>query len=329
MKVMVTGADGLLGSNVVRVLIGQGYETGAFVQRGKPTPTLEGLPLRIHEGDLLDPGSLVRAFKGYEAVIHAAASTSVWPSRSSAVWDVNVTGTAHVIDAVTAAQVDRLVCVGTANSFTPGTKDHPGDETTGFGCASYKLDYIDSKYAALQLIRGKVAKEQLPALVIHPTYMIGPFDSTPSSGLMLLRLMQGRIPGYTSGGKSWTHVRDVAVAIVNSLRMGRIGESYITGNWNLSYREFFELVADTLGTSPPRHHIPRPVALFGGLVASSAAKITHKPPMLSYHMAKVGVDGHYYDSSKARKELEMPKTPLEHAITECVRWLVDNGKADR
>ncbi len=326
MKVIVTGADGLLGSNVVRVLLEYGYKVGAFLQRGKPTPTLDGLPIDRHEGDLLDYSSLVQAFSGYAAVIHVAANTRVWPSRSQIVWDVNVTGTINVLDAVEQVQADRLICIGTANSFTPGTKVSPGDETTGFGCKKYGLDYIDSKYEALTIIRQRVRDRKVPALVIHPTFMIGPYDSTPSSGVMLLRLLQGRIPGYTDGGKSWTHVRDVATAVVNGLTMGVIGESYITGNWNLTYKEFFDLASHTLGVQPPKRHVPLPLALLAGAAASAQAVITRKPPLLSYHMAKVGVDGHYYDSEKARRVLALPKTGMDVAVRECVDWLIANGK---
>lgn len=329
MKVMVTGADGLLGSNAVRVLLNRGHEIGVFLQRGKPTPTLDGLPLERHEGDLLDLESVTKAFAGYEAIVHIAANTSVWPSRSQLSWDVNFTGTAHVVEAVKRVQADRLICIGTANSFTPGTKEHPGDEETGFGCKKYGLDYIDSKYGALQLIRKSVKEDSLPALVLHPTFMIGPYDSTPSSGVMLIRLLQGKIPGYTDGGKSWTHVGDVAEAIANSLVMGSIGESYITGNWNLSYKEFFELAARELGVSPPKHYIPKPVALLGGMVASTISSISGKPPLLSYRMARVGVDGHYYNSDKARRVLQLPKTSMETAVTECMEWLLRNGKVER
>lgn len=82
MKVIVTGADGLLGSNLVRLLIESDYEVGAFVEKGKKTPTLDNLDLKIHYGDILDVDTLNEAFEGYDSVIHAAASTSVWPSRS-------------------------------------------------------------------------------------------------------------------------------------------------------------------------------------------------------------------------------------------------------
>ncbi len=325
---MVTGADGLLGSNTVRSLLERGYDVGVFTQRGKRTPTLEGLPLKHYEGDLLDRASLIKAFSGYEVIIHIAANTSVWPSRSKASWAVNLTGTEHVLDAAEYVQANRVICIGTANSFTPGTKENPGDETTAFGCEKYHLDYIDSKYAALQLIRQRVAERQLPAIVIHPTFMIGPYDSTPSSGVMIIRLLQGKIPGYTNGGKSWTHVKDVAEAIANSVTMGEVGESYITGNWNLTYKEFFDIAAKELGVAPPNRFIANPIALLGGMAASGLSLITHKPPLLSYHMARVGIDGHYYNSEKAHKVLHMPKTPIEIAVRECMDWLIKNGKVN-
>jgi dihydroflavonol-4-reductase len=328
MKVLVTGSDGLLGSNIVRCLLDYGYNVRAFCQQGKPTPTLDGLPIERTYGDILDAESLAKAVKGCSIIIHAAANTSVWPSRSLKVRDVNLQGTQNAIQAAIRFQVDRFVYIGTANSFSPGTKEAPGDETTPFICGKYHLDYIDSKYAARQIVLKAIEELNLPALTINPTFMIGPYDSTPSSGMMLIKLYQGRIPGYTSGGKCWTHARDVAVAVVNSLTKGRIGESYIAGNENLDYGEFFQLAAKTIGVAPPRFKMATPLVKATGALASLTAAITGKPPLLSYAMARVGCDGHYYDPTKARTQLDLPATPLEQAVRESFEWLSTNGYVD-
>lgn len=325
MRVAVTGADGLLGSNVVRLLVEAGHSVVAFIQTGKRTPTLDGLPVEIRFGDLLEAESLKRAFDACQAVIHIAANTSVWPARSSRVRTVNITGTENVLLALHAVQVDRYVHVGTATSFTPGTKEHPGDETTPFGCARYGLDYIDSKRQAMDLVLHHHRQSGLPAVLVHPTYMIGPYDSTPSSGTMLIRLYQGKIPGYTNGGKSWSPVRDTATAIVQALKLGGAGESYIAGGYNLSYKEFFDLAAETLGVRPITLHIPDALALATGAVASLASAVTHHPPLLSYRMARVGLDGHYYSSEKATRVLQMPHSDLAGAIRDCMAWLKENG----
>lgn len=325
MRVLVTGSDGLLGSNIVRCLLDYGYTVRAFIQQGKSTPTLDDLPIERVYGDILDSGSCDKAAKGVATIIHAAANTSVWPSRSRIVREVNLKGTQNAVQAAVRAQVDRFVYIGTANSFSPGTKEKPGDETTPFICGKYQLDYIDSKYEAQQAVLQAVENLNLPALTINPTFMIGPFDSTPSSGMMLIKLRQGKIPGYTSGGKCWIHARDVAVAVVNSLTKGRLGESYIAGNENLDYGEFFQLAARTLGVQPPRFKMSAPLVKTTGAFGSFTAAITGRPPLLSYAMARIGCDGHYYDSTKAHEQLDMPATPLEQAVLESYEWLAAHG----
>lgn len=331
MHVTVTGADGLLGSNIVRLLLAQDHTVRVLVQEHRKTITLDGLAIERFTGDILDTESLSRAFKGTRAVIHAAASTAVWPSRSAVVRRVNIDGTANVLKAAEEAGAERFVYIGTANSFSPGTKEHPGDESTPYICGKYGLDYMDSKYEALKLVLDAAAGRGFPALTVNPTFMIGPWDATPSSGTMLLKLAAGKVPGYTSGGKCWVHARDVAAAAVNALTIGRIGESYIAGNENLDYGEFFRLAAGVIGVAPPRLKMATPLVLATGALGSLGAAITGKPPLLSYTMAKIGCDGHYYDPSKARRELAMPSTPLETAVDECFRWLKDNGytEADR
>lgn len=237
---------------------------------------------------------------------------------------INIEGTINAIAAAERAQLDRFVYIGTANSFGPGTIEHPGNESTAYSSAAYGLDYIDSKYEAQRLVLESVRTRGLPAITVNPTFMIGPYDSTPSSGTMLIRLYQRRVLGYTSGGKCWSHVHDVATAVANACSMGRIGESYIAGNHNMSYGDFFEMASSVMGVKPPTTYIPRPFALFVGMMQSAGATITGKPPLLSYTAAKIGCDQFYYDSSKARDELAMPSTPLEQAVSESFDWLKAN-----
>jgi len=326
MKILITGADGLLGSNLVRVLLERGHTVRALIQAGRPQLTLDGLPIERCIGDILLPETLAPAFEGMEAVIHAAASTSVWPARSEKMRRVVIEGTRNMIDAALNSGISRMICVGTSNSFSPGsTKENPGREGTPYICGHYGMDYMDSKYEAQKLLLEAHEEKGLPVLIVNPTFMIGPYDSTPSSGTMLIRLYMGEIPGYTSGGKNWVHVRDVATAMANGLTMGVPGECYIVGNKNLSYGEFFRKAAAVLGVAAPRLNMPRPLVLATGAIGSLTASITGKPPLLSFPMARVACDGHYYDVSKAREHLAMPATPLETAVEESFNWLRDNG----
>lgn len=325
MKILVTGADGLLGSNLVRELLSRGHEIRAFIQPGRQQVTLEGLTIEKFAGNLLDEEEVIKSAEDCDAVIHCAASTAVWPNRSAIINKVNIDGTKNIIQAVYKNKVQRLIYVGTANSFGFGSKENPGVEGNPYKSATYGLDYMDSKYKAMQLVLEEVKKNSLPALVVNPTFMFGPYDSTPSSGAMIIALYKGKVPGYTKGGRNYLCAKDAAVAIANGLTHGLIGECYILGNENLSYKDIFTKIASTIGVKPPSLAIPSGFAKLYGHIGSFVGKITSKAPAVSYPLSRIASDEHYYSPAKARKVLGLPQTPVETGIRESFEWLKGNG----
>lgn len=325
MKILVTGADGLLGSNLVRELLTRGHSIRALVQPGRQQKTLEGLSIEKFPGDLLQADQVIKAAEGCDAVIHCAASTSVWPIRSEIVNKVNIDGTKNIIQAVKQNKVQRMVYVGTANSFGFGSKENPGVEGNSYKSAGYGLDYMDSKYKAQQVILKEVKENSLPAVIVNPTFMFGPYDSAPSSGAMIVALYKGKVPGYTSGGRNYLCAKDAAVAIANALTKGRIGECYILGNQNMSYKEAFGKIAATIGVKPPSIAIPAVFAKLYGRIGSLIGNISGKAPAISFPLSRIACDEHYFSPAKAVKELELPQTPIETGIKECFEWLKENG----
>lgn len=325
MKIFVTGADGLLGSNLVRELLSRGHAVRAFVQPGRQQKTLEGLSIERFEGNLLNEQEVTAGAAGCDAIIHCAASTAVWPVRSEIINKVNIDGTKNIIQAVYKNNIQRLVYVGTANSFGFGTKETPGIEGNPYKSATYGLDYMDSKYKAMLVVLEEVQKNSLPAIVVNPTFMFGPYDSTPSSGAMIAALYKGKVPGYTTGGRNYLCAKDAAVAIANALTQGRIGECYILGNQNLSYKEIFTTIASTIGVKAPSLAIPSVFAKLYGRIGSLMGNLTGKAPAISYPLARISGDEHYYNPGKARKELGLPQTPVETGIKESFEWLKENG----
>ena len=235
-------------------------------------------------------------------------------------WATNLAGTEAVLREARRADVSRLVYVGTANVFGFGTRQNPGDETRPYAGQHYGLDYMDSKRAATDLVLRAVAQEQLPAVLVHPTFMLGPQDAKPTSNALLLEIYGQRLPGYPPGGKNYVHVRDVAVATVNALSQGLVGESYILGNENLSYQAAFQLMARVLQVPPPRWPLPAGLALLYGEICDVKARLTGQPAQLNAAMAAVANDGHYFSVQKARTELALPQTPIEQAVAEAMVW---------
>lgn len=323
-RVFLTGADGMLGSSICRELLSQGYLVKAMVLN-RLSEVLSGLAIELVEGNILDIEFLEKEMTNCDYVINAAALTTLWPKQSEKVMSVNFEGTKNVMEIAEKLEMKRMVHIGTANSFGHGSKEEPGDETTSFTFGKYDLDYIKSKYLAQQMLLEKHAQDGFPVIIVNPTYMIGPFDSGPSSGKMIIELLKDKIPGYSSGGKNFISSLDVATSVVNALKLGRLGECYIAGNENLDYKEFFKKVCSVKKKKFKLIKIPSVLVLGLGFFNSAVARLIRKAPKLSYTMVRMGVVNQHYSSKKAQQELKLPQSPIENGIEQCVEWFESNG----
>ncbi|MCB0840071.1 MAG: NAD-dependent epimerase/dehydratase family protein [Bacteroidetes bacterium] len=324
--VFVTGADGLLGSNVVRELLKQGYKVRAMVQKGRKAKTIRNLEnVEIVYGDLLEPIKLVGLMKECDMVIHIAAFTASWPSRSRKFFKVNVEGTRNMIDAALYRNIERFVYISSSNTqgFTR-SKKHPGNETTPWQ-GDQGMDYALSKKEAHLMVDKAVEENGLPATIICPGFMFGPYDSGPTSGQLLIKAWHQSIKFATKGGKNFVAARDVATATVNALKEDTIGETFICGNANLTFKELFQMIEDVTGIPQPHTVVPAFLVNIAGFFMDLISKVTHKQPMLSLPMAKNASERMYYGASKAVKKLNMPQTDLRTAIRETYQWFGKNG----
>jgi dihydroflavonol-4-reductase len=320
MKIFVTGADGLLGNNLVRILLDKGYEVKVFIQSGKDVGYLKGLNIEVSYGDLLHYDELSNAMRGADVVINAAAVTDTWPNQGKLYWKVNVDGVRNVIKAVKDLEIKRLIHVGTANSFGPGDAANPGTELNEFTGEKYKLDYITSKYKAQELILKEVEENNLPALIVNPTFMIGAYDVKPSSGRMIISVIEGKVPGYSPGGRNFVYVKDVANAIANAVVKGNIGSCYLAAGVNHTYKDMFAKIAGIFNVKAPTLAIPGFAVLVYGRILSIIGNITKKEQVISYPLALISNEFHYYSNQKAVDELDMPQTDITFAINEAVDW---------
>lgn len=314
----------MLGSNIVKELLSRQHEVSVFVLPNSPVLFPE-LPLERITGNILELASLKAAAEGKDAMIHVAALTDVWPYRSEIVRRVNIEGTKNVAAATLHAGLKRLVAIGSASSCGIGTKENPGTEETTFVSHKYGLDYIDSKKAAQDYLLQAAKEEALPVLMVNPTFMFGPYDSKPGAGQMIAAIHKGKVPGYTSGGRNYISAKDVAVAAVNGLTMGRTGEAYIAGNENLDYSEAFQKIGEVIGAKAPSWKIPPVLTKTIGWASAAVANLLGTTPTISYPMAVISSDHHYFSSAKAIKELGLPQTDIKIAIKECFDWMKANG----
>jgi dihydroflavonol-4-reductase len=325
-KIFLTGTSGLLGNNTALELLKRGHQVKGLFRHESEAALLERHEhFELFFGDITDRDRMIEGVKGCDAVIHTAADTSQWPDRSPAFVATNVEGTRNLVEAAKLAGVRRGVFVSTANSLGFGSRENPGDENTPPNFEQYGIGYMETKYEAQQIVLREARENDCPFLVVNPTFMIGPRDFKPSSGQMVIAVAKGKVPGYPCGGKNLVYVGDVAAAIANALELGRAGECYLLGHANLSYREIFTKIAEVVGTKPPGLAIPKWATLAFGMVGTISGKLFGITPKVSYKMARVSCDGHYFTARKAVEELNMPQTPIETAIEECYEWFKAHG----
>ncbi|HKK63675.1 MAG TPA: NAD-dependent epimerase/dehydratase family protein [Bacteroidales bacterium] len=327
-RVLVTGADGMLGNNIVRELVARGHEVSCFIEASHDGKYLKSLPVSIYKGNLMDEKTLASAFDSVDYVVHTAGITAMWPARSELSRKVNVDAVKLLTSLAKKHNIKRFVHIGTATSFGHGTKDSPGTEESPYTNSVFKLDYQDTKYEAQEYLIREYRENNFPVIILNPTFMLGKYDNGNGSNKMVLYTYKEKLPGYSPGGKNYVYVNDVAVAAVNALDMGRLGECYITGNRNLSYKEALTFIAKTLEVKPPSRRLPRFASLVYGATNSVISFFTRKPPPVSYRMARIGCEECYYSPEKAIRELKMPQTPIEEGIRDSIDWFRERGMVD-
>jgi dihydroflavonol-4-reductase len=326
-KVLVTGADGMLGNNIVRELVARGCSVCCFIERTRDGDTLRELPVQLVKGDICNPDDLEPLFRENDYVIHTAGVTAMWPARSEVSWEINYRAVQLLVRLSKEHDIKRFIHIGTATSFGHGPKHDPGDENRPYSNHVFRLDYQDTKFRAQEYLLKEYREHQFPVIILNPTFMIGKYDNGNSSNKMILYIYKRKIPGFSPGGKNYVHVRDVAYAAANALSMGTLGQCYITGGRNLSYQESFRIIAETLDVKPPGMKFPRFISVSFGALQSAIASITGRPPAVSYRMARIGCEGCYYSPEKAIRELRMPQTPIEEGIRESIEWFRERGMA--
>jgi dihydroflavonol-4-reductase len=324
-KILITGANGFLGSNLARELFRLGYEIKILVRPGADLKGLSNIPCEIYSGHIDNPEQVSKAVEQCNMVIHAASITSQWGISFEEYEKVNFTGTKNIVEACLQHKIEKLIYVSTANTIEPGTKSNPGTELNGFSLFKANSDYINTKYLAQQYVLEQTQARQLPAVIVNPTFIIGPLDIKPSSGKLLLYGLKKKVLFYPPGGKNFVYINDVCQGIINALTIGKTGNCYLLAGHNLTYQEFFGLLNCIAKEKKLMIKIPAILLKLVGLVGTAKAILTGKPGKLTYTSAYMLSLDNYYSGKKAEKELGITYTPMETAIANALDWFKANN----
>jgi len=332
--VLVTGATGFLGREIVRVLVERGAEVHALARPGSPRGPLNALRVRWHEGDLRDSTEVRRALeavasrareRGVRAnVVHSGALISYRTRDRELARATNVEGTEILVDSAIRTGVGRFLHVSSVVTVGSSRDGRAVDETREFDLADLGVHYVDTKRAAEEHVLG--VSGDLDAVVVNPGAIFGPVERASNTVRTIRRLAEGHPPPFLPPGSvGVVGVADVADGCLRALERGRRGERYLLVESNLSTRELLATIARALGVPAPGRVLPRPA----WRVLTEAAYVWDRffpmqvtPPQA---LTMLGIDLRF-DSGKARRELGWNPRPFEEVIRETIDQLRARGE---
>jgi dihydroflavonol-4-reductase len=323
MTVVVTGAAGHIGANLVRALLARGVPVRAATHRDRRA--LDGLPIECVSIDINDPDSLRRVFDGAAVVVHLASYISIAPDEWPLLHAVNVVGTRHVVEACLACGVQRLIYTSTIEALSPHPHDVVVDESRPPVDAKGATPYARSKAAAGQEVAAGNARG-LDTVTLYPTGVIGPFDCDPSHfGQALIRMAGGRLPGLVSGGFNWVDARDVADGILRAVEHAASGSHYILGGHWVSVPDLAAAVAAFSGRRAARFVAPVWLAYIGVPFVAFYARLLGQSPM--YTRSALQALQHYREVSfgHAARDLGYHPRPFSDTLADTLRWFESAG----
>jgi len=323
-KVLVTGGTGLVGNNVIRELLNRGDTVRALTRPETPDVAFDGLDVELAPGNLIDLSSVHSALEGIDVVVHSAGVVNIGWSYAGRMRDINVGGTENIARAAQAAGA-RMVHISTVNTLAvPRKGDPPANEETPFTGDEVPCDYVVTKLEADQVIT-KAKWDGLDATTVYPGFVIGPYDWKPSSGRMMNGIATRFLPVAPSGGIAISDSRDLAHSIANICDAAPPHDHYIIADHNIPYFDLWKAMARVTGASPPFLKMQAATRYVVGGVCDLWGKVTGTEPEINSAMLAMSKQFHYYDSSRARKELNYRSRPLEETLSDAWEWLKDHG----
>ena len=329
MRALVTGANGLIGANLVRELIAQGTEVRAMTRVASDARAIEGLVVERVTGDVLDaPATLVPLCSGCDVVFHTAAQFT-YAGGEDELEHTAVTGTRNGVEAAALAGVRRVVVTSSSVVFGSSSTATVRDETAQPDDDFVEPPYVMSKIRQDDLAAKLGRKLGIEMVFVCPTMSVGPHATTlgPSNGVIVAYLNDPLRMTYP-GGCNIVSVRDVARGHWLAAVCGTPGEHYLLGAENLTWAEIHATVAVLCGVDAPRVEINHTAAYLAATYEELRARLQGRAALTTRHQARMIGRYYWYSHAKAAR-LGYAPMPARAALAEACAWLAASPHVSR
>ncbi|MGL1886543.1 MAG: NAD-dependent epimerase/dehydratase family protein [Reichenbachiella sp.] len=328
---LVTGANGHLGNNLVRLLLSNDHKVRASVRDNSNLAPFEGLDCEVVQADITDRASLKKAFQGVTNLYAVGANFSMWAKDpKTEIYDNNMQGTQNVFDIAKECGIQNIVYVSSVASldFTklPAHVDN-----------GYNLDrrnwYYNSKNDSDKLALALSEAYGIRTVVVLPSAMIGSEAYKLSyTNNLVLQILSGEIPIDTNFTLNWIDVKDVAYGVYQAMLKGKDRQRYILATeQHTTMQQSVKIAAELypeLKLKTPKK-VPKCLLYSVAGLMEFGSKINGKEPLLQRHY----VDMFYglkqdYDITNSRNDLSFNPKTSKQALTDAFAYLKNEWKKE-
>lgn len=329
--ILVTGGTGLVGSHLLYHLTQKGYRVKAIYRKKSKLADVKKIfnfynanseqyynLIEWVEADLSDYFALEAALQGVKQVYHVAAMVSFNPGESKKMLETNTQGTANLMNACIFCNIEKVCYVSSISSLGKHIDGGIIDEMVEWQPDDHRSAYSYSKFRA-EMEVWRASKEGIQTVIVNPSVIVGPVNWKRSSGKIFYSVKKG-MPFYTKGATGFVDVRDVAQAIVLLMESNAANERFILNGENLTFKEFFTMVAKEMNKMQPFIRASRLVTEIGWRLNLFLCFITGRAPAITRDTARTANTISAYSAMKFKERFDYSFIPVTDSIRNAVKW---------
>lgn len=322
-KILLTGATGLVGFNIVAALLRRGADVRCMVRSPEKARKILD-DVEIVRGDLLDAGSIDAAVRGCSCVYHAAGLPEQWLRDRGVYQRLNVEGTCRMLDAALEHGVEKFVFTSTVDVFV-GETGREFDESV-LDPEPKGTAYERSKQQADRRV-AEAIERGLHAVFIHPSAVYGPGPAT-SRGLnhFFADLRDGKIPLLLPGGLPVAYAPDVGEVHVLAAESAEPGSRFIVSDAYLTLEQMARGVGEVVGLAKIPPVLPLWIGKLVSEVGERISKLTHKPPLIPRGQLHLLQWGAIPVAERAKQQLGWKMTPFAEGLRATMAFLEEERR---
>ncbi len=324
MRVLITGANGFIGSHLAEALHNNGHELHCLVRKTSDLKWLKGVPVQYHYGDLFDQAALRTAVKDVDYVYHLAGVTKA--KTKEEYFKGNQLATKNILEAVDEVnpKLKRFIHVSSQTAVGPNEPDKPVDETTPFHpITTYGMSKMGAEKECLRFM------DKFPITITRPPAVYGPRDKDVFEFFNTMKKGLQPMIGFGKKYVSLIHVRDLAQGIILAGEHPKgAGQTYfISSERFYDWKEVGDVTSRVMNKRALRLHIPEWGVYVIGAFAEIFSRFSTKPALLNLEKVKdIIQDAWTCSIAKAQREIGFKeKITLETGIAETVAWYKEQG----